>query len=310
MKTLKRAFLVALVLGYAGSVFAQKDTVIVDTNGAKMYGKIDNQSRKVGKWVLLYPSGEKMAEFNFDKDVPIGNIKIWRKNGHPKEEYSVNAEGEKNGIYRSWSFDDDKNDFELETGQYKNDKQEGHWVTTNSKNVVLEDHYYSDDSPVGEYTRYYPNQQVETHGRYKNGSRDGLWRNYYKNGQVQSEQDYDSRYDKCSVTNYYPNGKIESKGTEKSIRKDGIWFFYDKEGAKTSRQYDNGREGDEVTYYKKDGSIDYVESYLRFVGTTRTYYKNNVKTYYKRYYNTKGKEITELEFKREVEELTRAFIGR
>ncbi len=310
MKTLKRAFLVALVLGYAGSVFAQKDTVIVDTNGAKMYGKIDNQSRKVGKWVLLYPSGEKMAEFNFDKDVLIGSVKIWQKDGHPKEEYSVNAEEEKNGGYKRWTFNDDKNDFELETGQYKNDKQEGHWVTTNSKNMVLEDGYYSDDSPVGEYTRYYPNQQVQTRGRYKNGSRDGLWRAYYENGKVQSEQDYDSRSNTCSVTKYYPNGKIESKGTEKSIYKDGIWFFYDKEGAKTSRQYDNGRKGDEVTYYKKDGSIDYVDFYLSFVGTIRTYYRNNVKTNDKRYYNPKGKEMTELEFNRERQEWERALIGK
>jgi antitoxin component YwqK of YwqJK toxin-antitoxin module len=306
MKKLK-IHLSLILLTLSGVALAQRDTVIFEDD-IKLCGKIDNKNRKIGKWTAYNASGTKVMELPFVNDEVVGNIKKWDKKGRMVEDYYVSKDGSKEGKYKSWDYEDEDNDCTIEIGQYKDDEQDGKWLSTNSKNIILKEDYYSEGTSIGESKAYYPSQKLRSIGSYVNGTLHGEWKYYYEDGNLEMIRDHNSKKNSCDISIYYPNKKIKSKGQELNYMKIGVWYFYDEDGTKSSQDYKNGEAGNTVSYYRKNGSLDYTKEVDRHAGVVKFVYYDSSGAVKSTSYTTKaGKRISGEEYKATIKEMYKAF---
>ena len=124
------------------------------------------------------------------------------------EEFIVNKDGEKHGLYKS--FDEDGN--VIETATYKNGMLHGdrNFYFKNGK-LELSEHYV-ENVITGPYLSYYINGQIELSFEYENGVVNGLLTKYYENGSIMEEVNMSENEENGPFKEYYENGQLKWKG--------------------------------------------------------------------------------------------------
>jgi antitoxin component YwqK of YwqJK toxin-antitoxin module len=198
-----------------------------------------NKGKKQGVFKRYHANGQLFEELTYKNDLREGLHKKYFPNGSKESEINITADKE-NGKAVFYYLDGQKCD----EGAYKNGFRDGLWyhysntgvwewqirfvngsaVEKKPINTVLED-YYASGLPRLKYT-------------FKNGQKDGEFIEYYDLGDVKKEliKGKDGYPDEEHLS--FTNQKIQSKGT----------YFKDKLIG-------------EVTYYKKDGTVEKVENY-------------------------------------------------
>ena len=130
------------------------------------------------------------------------------ENGTILEEFIVNKDGEKHGLYKS--FDEEGN--VIETAIYKNGKLNGdrNFYFKNGK-LELSEHYV-EDVITGPYVSYYISGQVEISFEYNNGEVNGLLTKYYESGTIKEEVNMKNNEENGPFKEYYESGQLKWEG--------------------------------------------------------------------------------------------------
>ena len=81
-------------------------------------------------------------------------------------------------------------------------KKQGHWIKKFPNESMMYDGYFKDDHPVGEFKRYFEDQELKSVLVYSDDGR------------------------KATATIYHQNGNVSSKGVYIDQMKEGKWQFY------------------------------------------------------------------------------------
>jgi antitoxin component YwqK of YwqJK toxin-antitoxin module len=81
-------------------------------------------------------------------------------------------------------------------------KKQGHWIKKFPNESIMYDGYFKDDHPVGEFKRYFEDQELKSDLFYSDDGR------------------------KATAVIYHQNGNISSKGVYIDQMKEGKWQFY------------------------------------------------------------------------------------
>lgn len=170
-------------------------------------------------------------------------------------------------------------------------RKQGHWIRKYNHGAVMYDGYFSDDHPVGEFRRYFednnlmsvlvynddgteadakiyhPNGFLASAGKYKNQLKEGKWKFYSSEteGWLINEEDYSKNIRNGLSVKYYPDGSVAEKITYINGMKEGEWLKYHPGGRLLLR-----------SFYKNNmlnGSLDawFENGQVQFSGT----YRNN-----------------------------------
>jgi antitoxin component YwqK of YwqJK toxin-antitoxin module len=136
----------------------------------------------------------------------------------------------------------------------------------------------------GDYTSWFPNEQMQARGRHKDGHRVGIWETWYDTGQLESEGNYRRGLRHGEWRYYLPDGKLDigrkvkytavhetwEDGTpklrgEKRLKfRHGPWTAWRRDGSVDWRgEYKNDKPNGEWTWYAADGSVRLRGEYKR-----------------------------------------------
>jgi len=131
-------------------------------------------------------------------------------NGQIMEQYTLNADQEKDGMYRS--FYENGNKYEeanyskgVLTGERKIYFQNG--------NIDIIEVYNQSGQLDGEYKAYHENGKLKVEKFYKNNLMEGVLKVYYPSGNIKEEVLLTNNTENGPFTEYFENGKIQWKGT-------------------------------------------------------------------------------------------------
>lgn len=197
------------------------------------------KGKKNGVFKRFHSNGQLYEELTFKNDLQEGVRKKYFLNGAMESQvnYTAGAENGKATFY----FTDGQKSAE---GNYKNGFRDGTWYYYNSAGVWEWQIKFVKGAPVekkrinGVLEDFYPSELPNLSYTFKNGLKDGPFTEYYDLGEVKREKiaGKDGYPDEEHIT--FVNQKIQMKGN----------YFKDKL---------NG----EITYYKKDGTVEKVENY-------------------------------------------------
>lgn len=159
---------------------------------------------------------------------------------HPKEQYYVNAAGQKNGSYKMYN----QNGVVIKEYNYLNGVENGtcneYAALPGNQRVVTLKSTFKNGQPEGYLVQYceYDYKTKVQEGRYTNGKKTGLWKEWW------CTEIYDDKYwdilksvgkykngEKDSVwTTYHKTGKIESQGNYSDGIQNGEWTTYNEKG--------------------------------------------------------------------------------
>lgn len=197
-------------------------------------------SKKTGKWIEYYPSGNKKSDITFENNRPNGYATMYHANGQKSEE-----------------------------GVWKGNRWVGEYTL-----------YYEDGTPrqkfnfnptgqrEGKQQYYHPNGKLAIEGNWAGGKEDGVVTEYYEDGSKKSEKVFaGGTMDAAKTVTYAPRGgvaavsvspeekkmeKVESKPVDASEKPNKGTF----NGTGQHTLYKNGqitKKGDFVNYRLKNG---------------------------------------------------------
>ncbi len=190
-----------------------------------------------------------------------------------------------------------------ETGEFKNGRKIGEWITyfPGSRTVESEKFYDERGNKTGEWKFYYENKRTARIERYENNIPVGTWEEFFPNRNVSKRKTYDlgvpvgeyveyhsngtlsvSGQYKGGVKdglwkNFFPDGELYSIGEYKNDLKTGLWKYFNKIGILIAEgEYSLGSETGQWFYYYDGGQLKSVGSYfLGFEqGTWGLFYDN------------------------------------
>jgi len=170
--------------------------------------------------------------------------------GSVKEQYQyyINPENNrliKHGWYNSY---DENGDFD-EEGTYKDNKEDGEWVSYLPDGIIFSRTSYSDGAIDGKYIMYNPDGGVSVEKTFVNDELTFEKFYLHTNGQLSSEGHFGDDF--TNYKSYNEKGLLTSESYFVDGERDGRWVEYDDEGNITDEDiYENGVcvekcEGDE-----------------------------------------------------------------
>ncbi|MGB4655690.1 MAG: hypothetical protein WBH98_09695 [Bacteroidales bacterium] len=156
-----------------------------------------------------------------------------------------------------------------------NGKKQGQWEKYDEKNNLVYKGQFKDDLPVGEFTYYYPNGNIQTvivhkdnniaeaknyfdngilmaTGKYKDQKKQGKWEYYNKSGNLINIDIFDNGKKQGVCRQYYPTtGTILEECNYVNDKKDGLLkqYFTDKSTKAEINFKDGMYQGKAVFYY-------------------------------------------------------------
>lgn len=144
-----------------------------------------------------------------------------------RREYSVDAEGLRQGILRE--YDPEGNLVGEET--YLDDQLDGERVIYNEAGVVIVRENYVAGDFEGPYTSYDPQGNLTLKGEYSNGAMNGFWYGYYPDGSLKEEVTFEDNQESGPFREWYPGGIPKASGNYKNGDKEhGTLHLYDEAG--------------------------------------------------------------------------------
>jgi antitoxin component YwqK of YwqJK toxin-antitoxin module len=178
-----------------------------------------------------------------------------------KEDYFVNAAGEKNGPYKGYN----EKGIVVEEANFKNGQLNGvykKYTAYSGKKEIAKSETYKDGVLDGLAIYYGENGLVLKQGNYKNDKKDGKWTfmDPYSNYNFKNQEALKgAQFVKSEAT--YVNGEPLMNGKY-------ITYYYPSGKVRSEVEYTNGTETGEQKWYYPDGTN---EAYYKFDGLTKNY---------------------------------------
>ena len=199
----------------------------------------------------FHPTGERLADYFMQDDIPEGKVvyynragvpfgpattvlsgsgdfKSWWHNGFPKEEGRYELR-QKDGMWRSW-YDSGSIEKETNYSAGKRDGVEKHWF---SNGVLSSETNYAEGARNGTAAAYYTDGHIAFKYNFAGGRLHGMCYDYTHAGNTKYETNYVPS-GQPEQTRFYTDGKKQSSG--KAIMgfseplQEGIWTYYMKNG--------------------------------------------------------------------------------
>ena len=146
--------------------------------------------------------------------------------GQVIEEYTVNKDGLKDGIYKAY---DDQGNL-MEESQYKDGVLHGERKIFD-KGVLYSIETRVKDEYEGPYKSYYENGQINMEGDYSDGAMNGPWKRYYPSGQLMEIVELVNNNENGPFVEYYENGNLKAEGNYKDgDNEHGLLKLYSEDG--------------------------------------------------------------------------------
>lgn len=200
----------------------------------------DDQGRKQGEWIKLYPNSKvPIYEGQFIDDKPTGKFTYYYPNNKIK---SIVRHDHKTGRSEAFMYTQDKQ--LLAHGIYINQKKDSVWTHYNFMGTLAYKETYKDDVLHGKKTVYYlPVSPEDNRNRimqeihFEEGVLNGPVKEYFPDGVLKTEGKYkDGRYDGL-VKHYRPNETLDYEERWKNKNKHGWSIAYDAQGKEVVRRY-------------------------------------------------------------------------
>lgn len=186
-------------------------------------GIVNEQGRRVGKWIDYYVSGKVKAVGSYRNNRKNGNWVYYFENNIIEQKGSF-INGRLNGEW-IWYYPDGSI---WRQESFFNGNEDGHSVEYDSDQNVLSEGVYVDGEKDGDWTYKVGDHQEE--GAYIIGLREGKWIYYHGDGSMKFEGNYLQGNPDGKQMYYYPSGAIKEEQYFKKGIRQKIWRKYDEEG--------------------------------------------------------------------------------
>jgi len=146
-------------------------------------GALDVNSKKTGKWVFYYKTGEIKAKGNYKRNRKTGEWNYYFRNGDIEQKGSF-TKNKHSGTW-IWYYPSGKVWREEE---YVSGKEEGSFIEYNEDGKILAKGEYFDGERTGEWV--FDTGDVTMKGEYENNERNGVWKAYNRNNRLVFEGNY------------------------------------------------------------------------------------------------------------------------
>lgn len=186
----------------------------------------------------------------------------------------------------------------LANGQSASDKnqtdqqgrKQGHWIKKYPNEVVMYDGFFVNDSPVGEFRRYYENKVLKSLLIYSADNKEAVATMYYSNGFISSKGKYVNQLKegKWQFFSISINGYLICEETYSKNLRNGpsLKFYPDSTVAERLAFLNDKREGEWIQYYP-NGEECLRSSYLndKVNGRFEVWYENGKEEFSGQYKN-------------------------
>jgi len=244
-------------------------------------------------------SGKLVSSGPFKEDIPVGihrdynpdgsikNARIYNDNGVLISEGIVDAEGNRNGLWKdfsaggvlvaegsynanrrtgAWQFYNAAGRLE-QAGSYSNGRIDGTWRWYYPDGELLREEDYYQGKRDGSYTEYSRTGEIIAQGAYADGERNGVWK--VTTGDNTEEGEYLLGLRNGEWKSWYPDGKLRFKGEYKQGNPDGHHVLYFENGRpKEDRYYKNGFRTKSWKKYNELGEVFLTITYRDDVETS------------------------------------------
>ncbi len=151
----------------------KKDGILTETQ------TIDKETnKKQGLTTLFYPSGKKFMESNYEKDVLVGEQRLYYEDGTLKEWRHYDNGGIMNGKLQTFY----PNGKLKQEGFYANNIPSGEWLNYYENGNLKERVFLEQGNENGAFTEFHPNGKLAAEGTYLNSQEHGILKIYDSTG--------------------------------------------------------------------------------------------------------------------------------
>ncbi len=217
--------LIITLLAFSSALQAQTDTL----------NRLDSSGRKSGYWIYSGSTGQKQYEGYFLDGHPVGKFTRY----HPDGKVSAYLDYDSTGTHVMARFFDSEGILRA-TGLYLNQRKEGLWEFFSSAKTPLYRIFYQNGLINGDAWRYDIDGRPVEKTVWKNNVLEGIQITFHPEGPVQAKMSYRNGIADGLFEVLLPDGKTEISG-----------------------QYSEGTKSGRWTYYKGNGSVDYILSFRK-----------------------------------------------
>jgi antitoxin component YwqK of YwqJK toxin-antitoxin module/Tfp pilus assembly protein PilF len=190
---------------------------------------VDSFPKISGKYRLLYPGGQLMAETNYVNGDFDGPYKTFYFDGSAESSFFYKR-GVLDSAYKTWYYGGARDD----EGQYKYGNRWGIWKYYGEDGKLITTTTYKNDNKNGDKIYYFPNGNIDYASAYKDDELDGAAKKYDPDGSLAYQVNYEGGnaiaytylgkdgkllplipipYNNGSLKAYYQNGKLSRECT-------------------------------------------------------------------------------------------------
>lgn len=244
-----KLYITASLLAFSIYAAAQVDTQI---------NKTDQQGRKQGHWIKMYPGETIMYDGIFRDDHPVGEFKRYFENQSLKSILIYSDDGRKASatLYHPNGNISSK-------GNYTDQMKEGKWqfFSLSTNGYLISEEFYLNNIRNGLSLKFYPDSTIAEKVSYRNGLKEGEWIQYYPSGAVRLKSNYLNGKINGSFEVWFENGAIEISGNYKNDSRDGQWVIYNSDNTiKYKLEYLSGITKDRRMDVDESDFLDSLEN--------------------------------------------------
>jgi uncharacterized protein len=186
----------------------------------------DEEGRKTGLWITLYPNGKTRYEGCFKNDMPVGEFKRYYSGGILQADM-IYSEDSKTA-YAKLFYENGKIAAE---GKYQDKHKDSTWNYYSSYNgqLIMKETYIN-GKREGESLKFYNNTDVSEKIIFINDKRHGIWEQYYQDGSLRLSGNYINDQREGDFTAWHGNGTISIKGFYHNGLMHGKWTYFNDNG--------------------------------------------------------------------------------
>ena len=217
----------------------------------------DDQGRKQGRWIRVYPDGRLYYSGTFKDDRPVDHFTFFRENGRVLTEIQHDTENDmaKAILYREDGTPSHQGQYRTlqENGEWTQ-RKEGLWEALDPQGRLRIREHYMDDVLDGPQQTFHPNGNILEEGQYRAGEKTGEWKTYDREGQLLNREMWREGNRHGESTTFQERGAPLSVGQYESGAPVGEWTTYNPDGKERSKvTYEGGRPVKEAPL---NGSFD------------------------------------------------------
>lgn len=192
---------------------------------ANAQNKVDEQGRKQGPWVKMYPNTQQPRyKGQFSNDQPVGEFTYFEPTG--QKSATVVHLGEGKAKTTTYYTDGKVNS----VGNYINQLKDSIWEYYDEEGRLLSKESYVQSKRNGKNTVFYPSGSISLEQEFKMDKLHGAVVTYYPNGKKKSENFFQEDVNEGPTRTYFESGSISLEGTYAKGMPTGVWKEFNADG--------------------------------------------------------------------------------